>query len=103
MIVLPPYRIKLDQKRRSKSLKTVDVEVHFNKNAHGGAETVVHEKSTEHIPMQEIVRNRSAAGAGDVTDTPHTTRDISSGYSSTDRSSSPGSAEKLLITDSKTV
>ncbi|KAK3731654.1 hypothetical protein RRG08_035325 [Elysia crispata] len=93
--------IKLDQKRRSKSLKAVDMEVHFNKNALGGAETVLYKKSAENIPMQDMVRNRSAVGAGDVTETPHTTRDISSGYSSTDRSSSPGSAEKLLITDSK--
>ncbi|GFR76594.1 hypothetical protein ElyMa_005804000 [Elysia marginata] len=94
--------IKLDQKRRSKSLKTVDMEVHFNKNFLGGAKTVVHGKPLEHIPLQDIPRKRSPAGACDVTEPTHTARDISSGYSSTDRSSSPGSAEaKLLITDSK--
>ncbi|GFO05282.1 hypothetical protein c1orf43 homolog isoform x2 [Plakobranchus ocellatus] len=93
--------IKLDQKRRSKSMKTVEMEVHLNKNSQHGAETIIHGASPELIPLQDIVRHRGAASSPDVA-TPQTARDISSGYSSTDRSSSPGSEEKL-ITEAKVV
>ncbi|BFY98501.1 hypothetical protein BsWGS_01541 [Bradybaena similaris] len=89
--------IKLDQRRRSKNIKTVDLEVHVRKGSKG-SETVTNAKKCENIPLEEI-RHRGAPA--EIRDQQHTMREISSGYSSTDRSSSQGSAERLILCEEK--
>lgn len=83
--------IKMDQKRRSKTLKAVDLEVRVKGSK--GTETIVCEDKVETIPLEPL-HHRGRGGLGVVMEA-H--RDISSGYSSTDRSSSDrGSAERLI-------
>ncbi|XP_005103740.1 protein C1orf43 homolog isoform X2 [Aplysia californica] len=91
--------IKLDQKRRSKTLKAVDLEVQMKGSK--GTETVVHEQKGEAIPLEDL-HQRGRAGVNHAE--PLTNRDISSGYSSTDRSSSDrGSAERLISQEERRV
>ena len=87
------FSIKLDQKRRSKSLKSVDLQVQMKGSK--GPETVLADSKLEAIPLEDLhQRGRHARQVGEML---HTGRDMSSGYSSTDRSSSDhGSAERLI-------
>uniref|UniRef100_A0A0B7A466 Uncharacterized protein n=1 Tax=Arion vulgaris TaxID=1028688 RepID=A0A0B7A466_9EUPU len=89
--------IKLDQKRRSKTIMAVDLEVHVKKGSKG-VETVTNAKKCENIPLEEI---RHRVAHVEVGEQQHTMREISSGYSSTDRSSSQGSAERLILCEEK--
>ncbi|XP_059179051.1 protein C1orf43 homolog [Physella acuta] len=89
--------IKLDQKRRSKQgeIKAVDLEVQIRKGSKGN-ETITSAIKYESIRMEEIGPHGGSA------ERQVTHRDMSSGYSSTDRSSSQGSADRLLMhTDKK--
>ena len=81
----------MDQKRRGKSLKTVDLEVQLSKTK--GVETTISEQRSEIIPLETLHHRASV-----VRQEPRTCRDISSGYSSTDRSSEHGSLEQLIPT-----
>ncbi|KAI8789171.1 hypothetical protein BgiMline_001041 [Biomphalaria glabrata] len=91
--------IKMDQKRRSKSLQTVDLEVQLKKGSKGSETTT---KRYENILMEEI-RHKGGAPSLEMMDRPPAHRDMSSGYSSTDRSSSQGSADRLLMIHDKRV
>ncbi|CAG5118014.1 unnamed protein product [Candidula unifasciata] len=88
--------IKLDQRRRSKNIKAVDLEVQIRKGSKG-SEIVTHAKKCENIPLEEI-RHRGAHA--ELQNQQHM-REISSGYSSTDRSSSQGSAERLILCEER--
>ncbi|CAL1531848.1 unnamed protein product [Lymnaea stagnalis] len=91
--------IKMDQKRRSKNIKAVDLEVQVRKGSKG-SETVTSARKYETILMEEIGKHKGC-GASEVVDRQPANRDMSSGYSSTDRSSSQGSAERLLMIGEK--
>lgn len=84
----------MDQKRRSQNIKTVDLEVQVKKGSRG-TETITNTKKHESIPLENLAQNNGASN--EVGEHHHVVRDISSGYSSTDRSSSQGSAERLIV------